>query len=368
MYCSNGQVMPSSLSGVDQITLKAEKGNIPLNAMLELTYRCNVDCVHCYCQHLDEPAPRRELTTAEWIDALDQLAEMGAFYLTLTGGEIFMRPDFWEIAFHAKKRHYAITLFTNGTMITEKVADRLAELRPVSIEMSLLHSEEAKHDLLAKKPGSYKKILNAARLLKERNISFVLKTTLMKQNASAVEEIHAQGMGAGARRVSFATTFAPRNDGSLSPLASAPTLEQLREFFLAETPLRWNPIVEMPQEVAHGKGTCGAATTSIAINPYGDILPCIQLLLSFGNLREKSIREAWENPPPALQGVRHTQTYGALPECNGCELISYCNRCHGLALLETGRWNSKYKQACEHAALSKEVNDIYQAKGETDER
>lgn len=357
MYCSNGQVAPGSQSNVEEMMIKADSHLIPLNAMIELTYRCNVDCVHCYCQHLDEPKVRPELTTQEWLSVVDQLAEMGTLNLTITGGEIFMRPDFWEIAFHAKKRHFAITLFTNGTMITEKVADRLKELRPMSIEMSLLHSEEAKHDLLAKKQGSYKRILRSAKLLKERNLSFVLKTSLLKQNVNKVSEIYDLGMSAGARKVTFSTTTAPRNDGSLSPFATAPSLQELKEYFLMDKPLKWEVKPEVPQEVAEGRGTCGAATTSIALNPYGDILPCIQLFIAFGNVKEKSIREAWENPPPALQGVRQHQTYGSLPECNGCELISYCNRCHGLAMLETGRWDSKYKQACDQAAVVKEVND-----------
>lgn len=357
MLCSNGQPLPSSREEVDRLHYKAHENLIPLNAMIELTYRCNVDCVHCYCQHLNEPVIRPELTTREWIDVVDHLADLGTLYLSMTGGEILMRPDFWEIAFHAKKRHFAIILFTNCTMVTEKVADRLAELRPMSIETSLLHPDEEKHDLLAKRQGSYKKIIRAAGYLRERRLPFVMKTTLFKQNADRVKEVYELGMSLGARKHRIGTIFSPKNDGDLSPLAVTATDEQVRDFFLSEFPNKWEVAAEMSQEERHGKGTCGAATTSIAINPYGDILPCIQLFLSFGNVREKSLREAWENPPPALRGVRRTQSYGELPECRGCELIGFCNRCHGLALLETGRWDAKYRQACAHAQIGKEVNE-----------
>src|SRR5258707_49910 len=84
---------------------------------------------------------------SEWKNALDQMAELGILYLTMSGGEIFLRKDFWEIAYHAKKNNFALQLFTNGTLIDEAKADRLADLRPYRVEMSLLSPVETMHDL-----------------------------------------------------------------------------------------------------------------------------------------------------------------------------------------------------------------------------
>lgn len=356
MFCSNGDELPEDLDDVTRLNLMAYNKRIPLHAMIELTYRCNVDCVHCYCQHLDDPTPKPELKTQEWIDIVDQLADMGSLYLAITGGEIFIRPDFWDIAFHAKKREFAITLFTNGTMITEKVADRLVELRPKLIEISLLHPEEEKHDLLSQKKGSYKKIMQTVKRLKERKLPFKLKTTLMKQNIDHVEALDQIAKETGAVDFYFGTTFSPKNDGSRSPLAQSPSLEQYKEYLKKPVPNEWYVMPEQTQEEKNQKPTCGAGYTSIAVNPFGELLPCIQMMTSFGDVRQSPVKQLWENPPENLKRLTQIKTYGELPECHGCELINFCSRCHGIAHLETGRWEAKSKQACEKAAIAKEVD------------
>src|SRR6266480_7026022 len=106
---------------------------VPLSVQLDLTYRCNERCIHCYLDHHDHG----EMTTAEIKDLLDQMAEAGVFYLTISGGEILMRRDFFEILEHARLRTFCIKLKTNGVLIREKEAQRLRELRVESVQISI---------------------------------------------------------------------------------------------------------------------------------------------------------------------------------------------------------------------------------------
>ena len=106
-----------------KVHAKSSNKRIPLDATLELTYRCNNKCVHCYCNlpENDEHAMQDELTTEEIKKLLDDLASMGSIWLLITGGEPLLRPDFEEIYLHAKKKGFLITLFSNGTLINENI-------------------------------------------------------------------------------------------------------------------------------------------------------------------------------------------------------------------------------------------------------
>src|ERR1700675_2416904 len=103
---------------VEEMSAKALKLGIPLSVQLDLTYRCNERCVHCYLDHEDHG----EMTTSEIRDLLDQLAEAGVFFLTLSGGEILMRKDFFEILEYARALLFCIKLKTNAVLIGERQA------------------------------------------------------------------------------------------------------------------------------------------------------------------------------------------------------------------------------------------------------
>src|ERR1700675_1751749 len=118
---------------IAEMSAKALKLNIPLSVQLDLTYRCNERCVHCYLDHDDHG----ERTTAEIKHFLDQMGDAGVFYLTISGGEILMRRDFFQILEHARKRTFSIKLKTNGVLIREKEADRLRALGVESVQISI---------------------------------------------------------------------------------------------------------------------------------------------------------------------------------------------------------------------------------------
>lgn len=130
---------------------------VPVEVSIEVTHRCPLDYQHCYnnLPMNDASARKQELSFAEHVRLLDELVDLGCLWLLYTGGEIFARKDFLEIYTEAKKRGFLITLFTNGTMITPRVADYLSEYRPFNIEITLYGATRETYEALTKVPGSF---------------------------------------------------------------------------------------------------------------------------------------------------------------------------------------------------------------------
>ena len=163
------------------ISAKADRNRTPLNVHLELTYRCNEQCVHCYCvvEHgREQEVRRRELTLDEIRRVLDELADMGGLYLTLSGGEVMVRPDFFDIAEHARRRGFAYRVFTNGIGLTEAKVERLAALEPLTVELSIFSADPEVHDAITRVPGSFRRLMAAIDRLQRHGVRVYLKTVV----------------------------------------------------------------------------------------------------------------------------------------------------------------------------------------------
>jgi radical SAM protein with 4Fe4S-binding SPASM domain len=350
------------------IVLKAEARRVPLNVHFELTYRCNEQCVHCYCvvEHGREREVRPlELTTGEVMRVLDDLAELGAFYLTLSGGEVLVRSDFFDIAAHAQRRGFAYRIFTNGIGLTEEKARRLAEVEPLTVEVSLLSADPAVHDAITRVPGSFRRLMRSIELLRRYGLRVHLKSVIMKPNLAGFPALHALGRELertlGVATHTFSCEVSPRIDGDLQ----APRRHQLDDeelFQYVSQPVfeQSGPYVDgPPEQVAKLRQSCGPAVNGCAIDPYGNVFPCVAFKIPLGNLRDVSFKELWSAPPPAIQELIDVKTYADLGECRTCELVGYCKRCHGDNLMERGghEWKSCHEQA---RSVAKAERRLYQ--------
>src|ERR1700732_4649911 len=163
---------------MQEMSAKALKLGVPLSVQMDLTYRCNERCVHCYLDHDDHG----EMSTSEIKDLLDQLAEAGVFFLTLSGGEILMRMDFFEILEHARMRRFCVKLKTNAVLIREKEAVRIRDLGVESIQISIYSHRPEVHDAITKMPGSLKRSIKAIRFLRSEGLRVTIANVLMLQN------------------------------------------------------------------------------------------------------------------------------------------------------------------------------------------
>ncbi|HEX8408520.1 MAG TPA: radical SAM protein, partial [Thermoanaerobaculia bacterium] len=142
---------------------------IPVNGTIEVTNRCPLECAHCYnnLPMNDAGARHRELSLDDHKRLLDELFDLGCLWLLYSGGEIFARPDFLDIYRYAHAKGFLITLFTNATLVTERVADALAQHPPFDIEVTLYGRTKATYESLTGIPGSFEKCLRGIKLIRD---------------------------------------------------------------------------------------------------------------------------------------------------------------------------------------------------------
>src|SRR2546422_10996846 len=212
------------------------KHRIPVNGTIEVTRRCPLECAHCYnnLSMGDQEARRSEMTYEEHCRLLDEITEAGCLWLLYTGGEIFARKDFLDIYTYAKQKGLLIGLFTNGTLITPKIADHLVEWRPFTIEITLYGRTRETYEQLTGIPGSYDRCMRGIRLLMERRLPLALKTvgvTINKHEIGAMKRFAEEELGVAFK---FDSMINPRIDCSQSPLAVRLRPEEVVELDLQD--------------------------------------------------------------------------------------------------------------------------------------
>jgi len=166
----------------------------------------------------DPISERNELTYQEHCRILDEITDAGCLWLLFTGGEILARRDFLDIYTYAKQKGLLITLFTNGVLVTERIADTLAEWRPFSIEITLYSRTGETHEKVTGIPGSFEQGIRGIRLLLERNLPLRLKTIAMTANRQEVWEMKRYVEEDLGLEFKFDAMINPRIDASPGPL------------------------------------------------------------------------------------------------------------------------------------------------------
>jgi AdoMet-dependent heme synthase len=316
---------------------------VPLSVHLDVTYRCNERCVHCYLDHDNHG----EMTTAEICDVLDQLAEAGVFFLTFSGGEVLMRMDFFPILAHARALLFCVKIKTNAFMIREREAERFRDLGVDSVQVSIYSHRPEVHDAITKLPGSLKRSIAGIRLLRSRGLKVTLANVLMRQNLGDHKGVQALARELGAH-FTIDPTITPKLDGDRSILGLGIGGDDLRQVFrnpdlVGNVEEFCAPPVAVDEEVLDGL-PCSAGHTACYISPYGDVYPCVQFPLPSGNVRRQKFLEIWQHSPQ-LNEVRSIHARD-LPVCSGCTHVGSCTRCPGLAYME-GNMRGPSTQDCE---------------------
>jgi radical SAM protein with 4Fe4S-binding SPASM domain len=314
-----------------EMNQKALALGIPISVHLDITYRCNERCVHCYLDHDDHG----EMTTAEILGLLNQLADAGVFLLTLSGGEVLMRRDFFEIVAYARRLLFNVKIKTNGVMIREDEAQRIRELGVEQVQISVYSHRPEVHDAITKLPGSLKKTIEAIRFLKAQGLKVVIANVLMAGN-----QFDNGGVIALAKELGVAytvdPTITPKMDGDTSILSLRIPVSDLKQVFqnpdlVGDVEAFCAPPPAPGEDVMDGY-PCSAGHTACYISPYGDVFPCVQFPLPSGNVRQQKFIDIWRHSPQ-LEEVRSIRARD-LPTCSSCSHVGTCTRCPGLAYME----------------------------------
>jgi radical SAM protein with 4Fe4S-binding SPASM domain len=333
---------------------RLEDKRAPMEVSIEVTRRCPLECQHCY-NNLpmgDLAARNRELSKEEYVALLDELADMGVLWVLFTGGEIFARKDFLEIYTHAKRKGFLITLFTNGILINEKIADYLSEYPPFGIEITLYGRTRETYETLTAKPGSYDRCMRGIQLLLDRGLPLKLKTVGTRVNKHEVHEMRrfAEELGI---EFKFDSLINPRIDCSQAPLGIRLSPEEV-----VALDQQWQKVADehrktLERELAFPSTSsddvyfCGGGIKGFAIDPYGMMSICVLSHRDVYDIRKGSVREGWEKFLLEVRFRKRTRP----SKCGACQIRTVCSMCPANGELENGDAESPVDFLCEVAHL-----------------
>ena len=319
---------------LDHLERKILPGQSPVGGQIDLTYRCNLRCQHCFIvQEKDE----RELTLQEIVSIIDEIHDAGCLGLSFSGGEVFLREDFLDIYAYARKKGFLITILTNGTLITEATADYLAGLPPFCIDITINGITEKVYEEVTQVKGSFARLMRAIKLLRERSLPLTLKCNGMKINRDEILKIK-----------NFSEEFLGKNrfrcdpvlyaglDGSQKPCRLRLTPDEILNMLGADKDM----LSLCREQYTHQEDNawlkegflfpCGLS--SFQIDPYGKMRLCSFIRKPCADIRKDGFLESFRRSYAYFHGLKAK----ADTECRKCTVRYLCRQCPGRALAENG--------------------------------
>lgn len=315
-----------------ELQKKTEGRRIPFEATLEITYGCNLNCVHCY--NPTHQALPQEVSTEILNGIIDQLAELGCLTLTVSGGEMFTRPDVWDILSYTKKSGFQLNLFTNATLLNEEKIRRIQALGPNLVSVSVYGISQSVYEEVTRVPGSYAHFMSAVDLLKESGLPLLFKMPVMTLNRHEREAAYEWFSSRGLSFIHSAEIH-PRVDGDRSPLLyRLPPAETAALRMAYEEPLSCRQPSYDP-ETSRQVFTCSCGKKSLAVTPYGEMNLCTTTYYPRYQISSGNVRQGWKILVDFVESFKPSENF----ECTHCEFSSHCSQGAMDAFLNTGDFN-----------------------------
>ncbi|MCK5003971.1 MAG: PqqD family peptide modification chaperone [Candidatus Aminicenantes bacterium] len=353
-----------------------DKRDGPENFDISLTGKCNLHCDYCF--YAEEMHNRPDLSKEEWFSFFDELGSLAVRNLTLSGGELFVRKDLWEIIDNVIKNRMRYSILSNGTLITEDTLKHFEfgkrRSRLNSIQVSIDGSCAEIHDK-SRGEGSFVKAINGLRLLKDAGFPVTSRVTINRYNVDDLENItkllledvglngfgvnDAIPMGAGCDNQSDITLLPAQQ------LNAIKIMHELDERYKGRINAAAGPLAKwkMYGELEHAKATgekserfqmgyltaCGCMYNKLSVHHDGVVSPCNMLPgLEMGKINKDSIKTLWKNHQ-ALKDLKERRKIpmSEVPGCENCEWVEFCNgSCPGLPYTITGNLNKANMHDC----------------------
>jgi MoaA/NifB/PqqE/SkfB family radical SAM enzyme len=347
-----------------RIVHKAWEGNTLFSALVELTYRCNLDCYFCYN---DLNLKGQPLSRDQYFEFFEGLRDLGTLNLILSGGEPLAHPDFFALGAYAAELGFVTRIKSNGHALHGEVARRVkAEVDPFIVELSLHGATAATHDRQTRVPGSFDRLVANIREAKACGLRLKINSTLTGWNEHELEDMIAL-----AERLEVPLQVdpevSPRDDGDAEPLsirASRAAVSRLfsiqaeRSALFAEGPSTVTVQREgddfLPPQPATTRKHCGAGSATIAVDPFGSVYPCVQWRRAVGNLHTSSIRAIWLGSADLEEVRATTEAVKEMVQGGGPHAAAMAF-CPGAAASQTGSPLGLYPAAAARKGLREEV-------------
>jgi radical SAM protein with 4Fe4S-binding SPASM domain len=329
---------------------------------MELTERCNNNCIHC-CINLakDDAAREREISTEDAKRILTEAASLGCLSVRFTGGEPLLRDDFEELYLFARRLGLKVLIFTNARLITSEMADLLARVPPLEkVEVTVYGMSKESYEAVSRVNGSFNEFRRGINLLLDRKIPFVVKGALLPPNRREMDlfEIWASTIPGMDKPPSYSMFFdlrcrrdSPAKNRKIEQLRLSPeegveVLSRDRERYLKEMKQFCSKFMAPPGDKLF---SCGAGHGA-CVDAYGMLQPCMMLRHpeAVYDLREGSLKDALTDFFPRLREMS-AKNPDYLARCARCFLKGLCEQCPAKSWMELGTLDTPVDYLCQVA-------------------
>lgn len=321
----------------------AAQGKI-FEAIVELTYRCNERCVHCY---IPSAYPSPEVSVQHWQQAIDALVAQGMCILTLTGGEPLLYDGVLDLVAYAFRKGCQVRMFSNVLRLDSQ--EKLLVLKRAGLcylETSLYGAKAETHDAITQVKGSFERTTQAIRWAVAAGLPVTVKTSWMKQNwrefpqiKALVQELNVYFRGS--------PDIMPQFGGTTDNLRTLMSFEELVAFYRLSDRDHQSLETAAPNKPDGHKPPCGIARLSVAIDPSGTMFPCMHLRLPLGNIFRDDLQTIWATSP-LLSQIR-TITTADFEGCAECQYRAFCFVCIGESWGANHSFTKPSSMTCVHA-------------------
>jgi len=346
----------------------------PRSVDIAITGKCNLACQYCF--YADEMVARTDLPVEHWLSFFEELGRLGVMSVTLTGGEVFTRPDLFVLIDGLISNRMRYSLLSNGTMITKEILAQFEigkrRHRLDSIQISVDGSSAEVHDL--SRPKSFGRALLGLKLLKEAGFPVTVRVTINRHNVDDLENVarlllEEVGLSSFSTNEAYACGITNRTEGSiiLTPAQREKAMRVLTHLaekydqrikaqagplVLAQEMKRIDDMLACGQNSRSGRGVlsaCGGVFNKLGVLHDGTIVPCnILSTLHMGTIGVDNLQEVWLNHP-TMTALRQRREIllDSLPTCKNCAYLGFCaGGCPGGALYANGDFNTRDPMSC----------------------
>jgi len=331
----------------------------PFIVSYSITSKCNLSCKHCYSESTDKSGAD-DLTKEESLRLIDDLTNWGIGLLVFDGGEPLCREDFFDIAQYSTKKGVRVAVGSNGTMIDKKIAKKMLSVGIHSIAISIDGVDAETHDLFRGKKGSFNNALKGVKACRDANLPFQFNMVIRKSTLNQIPGMLDLAVKSGANAAEFFDLVLTGRAKKECPDEELTINErQTIMEWLANVQIDCPIVIRVPgcpmyplilknkkirpkhismnllERIPYYNRGCAAGVPHgyIVIRSNGDVNPCMLLQTNLGNIKEKNIKEIWENST-LLKKLRSRSLLKG--HCGNCEYREICAGCRGRAYEETG--------------------------------
>lgn len=321
-------LMPENKSGLraaqQQFKDLFRQEPVVFDFQINITTRCNEQCLHCYIPHKDKGY---DIDPTLFRDALDELAEMGTVSVTISGGECMLHKEFPELLCYARQKDFSISILSNATLLTSELIIELQRANIRQLQTSLYSMSAKEHDAITMLPGSLDKTLTNIEKMVAANIPIEINCPVLQGNYRSVKDVLAWAQD---RHIPAGPTLVimGRSDCDTNNLSHRATIEQIGELLegLNETGFLNSAVTDKSSAVYQENETCGVGWDKLCMGHDGNVCPCAGWeRYCLGNIRKESIRSIWKDSEK-LRALRK-MTMQSFPQCNDCTAQDYCTVC-----------------------------------------